>query len=92
MSCAFDKDPDAILDYYIDWSDWLTGSEVLASSTWTVPTGIVKDSDGNSDTVTQIWLSGGTVGRVYRVINHIKTNSSPVREDDRTLTIRISEK
>ena len=86
------KDPDAVLDYSIDWSDWLTGSEVIATSTWTVPSGITKDSDSNNDTLTVIWLSGGTAGVTYRLVNHIKTDSSPVREEDRSISIYILER
>jgi hypothetical protein len=86
------KDPDAVLDYSIDWSDWLTGSEVITVSTWTVPSGITKDSDSNDDTQTVIWLSGGTAGNTYKIVNHIETDSSPVRKDDRSISVYIVER
>jgi hypothetical protein len=31
------KDPNAALDYTIDWSDWL-GADVIAASVWTLAT------------------------------------------------------
>jgi hypothetical protein len=51
------KDPDAVVDYRIDWSDRLNG-DTIAISTWTVPSGITKDSDTHDNTTTTIWLSG----------------------------------
>ena len=82
----FMKDPDAILDYSIDWSAWL-GSDTISTSSWSVPTGITKVSDSKTTTVTTIWLSGGTEGPTYAVVNHIKTAAG--REDDRTLYIKV---
>ena len=86
---TFIKDPDAILDYGVDWSNWLTDNETISSSDWDVPSGISKDSDSFSDTKTTIWLSGGTSGEEYRLINHIVTSQS--RENDQTIKIRIRE-
>jgi len=85
----FIKDPDSILDYTIDWSDWL-GSDTIISSNWTVPTGITQGSVSNTDTATTIWLSGGVVGKTYSVVNRIETAGG--RTDDRTITIVIREK
>lgn len=82
----FNKDPDAVLDYTIDWSDWL-GSDTITASTWTVPAGITNDSDSNTTTKAIIWLSGGTAETTYECINHITTTGG--REDDRTLIIHI---
>lgn len=81
------KDPDAKLDYGFDWSDWLGTTETITTSTWTVPTGITKISDSKTDTLTTIWLSGGTHGANYSLVNHIKTNAN--REDDRTHIIKV---
>jgi len=84
------KDPEAVLDYGFDWSDWLADGETISTSTWTVPTGITKDSDSKTDTVTTIWLSGGTAGKSYRVTNHIVTSAG--RQDDRSLIIKVMER
>ena len=85
----FSKDPSAVLDYVIDWSDWLDG-DTISTSTWTVPSGITKDSDTKTTTATTIWLSGGTVGTKYAVVNHIVTAGG--REDDRTIYINVESK
>ena len=84
MSIRKLKDPDAVLDYGIDWGDWLTDvSDTISTSTWTAPAGITKDSDTHNDTTTTIWLSGGTAGSSYSLVNHITTAGG--REDDQTL-------
>lgn len=86
---SYAKDPDAVLDYLIDWTAWLDG-DTIATSTWTVETGLTKDSDSNTTTTTTIWVSGGTAGTNYEATNHIVTDGG--REDDRTLTFIIRER
>ena len=85
----FIKDPDAVLDYEIDWSDWLV-TDTISASTWTADTGLTVDSDSFTDTATTVWLSGGVVGTSYEVVNHIATASG--REDDRTIVIKCKNK
>jgi len=87
---TFYKDPDAILDYQIDWSDWLASSETISTSTWTVASGITEDSDAKTDTTTKIWLSGGTANTKYKITNRIVTNQS--RTDDRSFYVYVLEK
>jgi len=89
MSQNYIKDPDAVLDYPMNWADWLDG-DTISTSTWTVPDGITKDSDSKTTSATTIWLSGGTAGLDYTLINHIVTAAG--REDDRTIIIKVREK
>lgn len=81
----FPKDSDAVLDYAINWSAWLDGDSIVAS-TWTCETGITIDSDDFDASSTLLWLSGGTAGESYLVTNHIVTAAG--REDDRSIMIR----
>lgn len=83
---TFVKDPNAVLDYTIDWSLWLDG-DTISTSTWTVGSGIVKDLDTKTATTTTIWLSGGTLATSYTVSNRIVTVAG--RTEDRTLTFSI---
>jgi hypothetical protein len=87
---AIYKDPNAVLDYRFDWQGddpgpWLADAETISTSTWTVPTGITKDSDSKTDTTATIWLSGGTAGVTYDVVNRITTSAG--RTEDRTLQV-----
>ena len=80
----FLKDPDAVLDYEIDWSTWL-GTDTINSSSWTTGTGITIDSDTNTTTAAKVWLSGGTAGIRYTLTNSIVTAAG--REEDRSIEI-----
>ena len=82
----FVKDPDASLDYGFDWSAWL-GTDTIATSTWTVDSGITKGATSNTTTTTTVWLSGGTVGTTYNAVNRIVTAGG--RTNDHTLTVRV---
>lgn len=84
------KDPEAVLDYSIDWSDWL-GADVISSSTWTVPSGITKDSDSSTATVAIIWLSGGTDNTSYKLTNKIVTVAGRTALRSITVIVRAGE-
>ena len=58
------KDPESVLDYTINWSDFLTTGDTISSATYTVDTGLTKDSNSNTTTTTTVTLSGGTAGTV----------------------------
>lgn len=83
----FVKDPDAVLDFQFDWSEWLEAAETIDTSTTTVETGLTKDSESASTTTATIWLSGGTAGTTYDVANRVTTSSG--RTDERTIQIRV---
>ena len=88
------KDPQAALDYSVDWgADYLIG-ESLVASRWTVepdePGGIVIDSDRFEPTVATVVVHGGIAGRVYRLINIVTTSTA--RDDSRSLVLRVGER
>lgn len=87
---TFRKDPDSVLDYGFDWSSWLATGETISTSTWTVPSGITKDSDEKDNTSTTIWLSGGTAGTTYALANKIVTSVG--RTTERTMDIIVTER
>lgn len=85
------KDPNADLPYAIDWTEWL-GEADIDESTWTISgTGLEQDDDEivSAGKVTQVWLSGGTVGTKYTVTNRITTDETPPRVDDRSFYVQI---
>jgi len=90
MVKPYEKDPQANLDYQVDWSDWLGSTDTISTSTWTVPDGIVEESDSNTTTTATIWVSGGTLGETYDLVNHIVTTEG--REDDRTIHLKLVDK
>ena len=88
MATDFIKDPDAVLDYSWDWSAWLEPGETISSSTVTVTAGITLDSQSNTAVRATAWLSGGVAGTLYQATDRITTSLG--RTDDRTLTIRVT--
>lgn len=81
------KDPDSTVDYQIDWSQWLGGSDTILTSTWQVPTGLTYESDSRTTTTTTVWVSGGTVGAVYPLTCRVTTAQG--RITDRTIHVRM---
>ena len=79
-----EKDPQAELDYTIDWTDWLVPNDEISTSTWEFQT-ITGDSSPLTqydtsyiNTVsdrTTVYVAGGTAGRSYRVTNTITTTA-----------------
>lgn len=80
------KDPDEVKDYEITWA-LLLGTDTIATSTWVVPAGITKDSSTNTTTTTTIWLSSGTAGETYSLLNRITT--AGLRTYDRTVKLKM---
>jgi hypothetical protein len=84
------KDPDAVLDYRVDWTAWLQASETITTSTWILESGIVQNSTSNTTTTATVWLSGGTAGTAYKVTNRVTTNQG--RTDDRTIKVFVTDR
>jgi len=88
---TFTKDPDAVLDYSVDWSAWLAGDEI-ASSQWLLGVGALLEvlTDTNTATSATVWLQGGQAGITYLVTNRIVTAGG--RTDDRTISVRVEDR
>lgn len=84
------KDPDATLDYILDWSLWLNAGDTISSSTWEVPAGITKVSESYTAKTATVILSGGTEPNNYIVTNRITTAAGLI--DDRSINITIKSK
>jgi hypothetical protein len=82
----FTKDAADVLDYQIDWSDWLPEGDTISTASWSVDTGMdVEDTDATTTTST-VWVSGGTHGEQYEAANHIITVQG--REKTKTLIFK----
>ena len=90
---TIDKDPDAVLDYSIDWTNWLETADALSTSAWVAETGLTVDASPAPSIlggVTTVWLSGGSAGQKYEVTNSIVTTGG--RADDRTFVVNVLER
>ena len=81
------KDADERLDYQVDWSTRID-TDTIITSVWTIPLGITKESDYYSDTITTIWLSGGTTNTDYELRNTITTASGRILDQTVVLLVR----
>lgn len=88
----FIKDPNARLDYTIDWTAWLAGNgdTISGATVQNPPSGLTVTTPLTwTSTQTTVWISGGTAGSSYDVTIHITTTGG--RQDDRTITISCKE-
>lgn len=81
------KDPDEVLDYHVDWTARLDGDTIL-TSIWEMPVGIIKDSDNATNDSTTIWLSGGTLGANYVMVNRVTTAAGRTMDQSVKLKVR----
>ena len=99
---TLEKDPDAILVYEFDWTDWLGDTAQIVTSTFAIsggdtaaPPGTVLTKDNavivSGGKKTQIRLLNGTKGKKYEITNHIVTNEVPAQEDDRSFFVKMVE-
>ncbi len=88
------KDPDAVLDYSVDWGAEYLGGDVLAESTWSVepdePGGVTVAGSNFDATTATVKASAGAAGNVYRLVNEVVTSSG--RVDSRSIVLRVEKR
>ena len=91
-----EKDPYAVLDYSLDFKNWMPSGDHIASRTVTVETisgdasPLAVDSTSATDYVVTGLLSGGTAGNIYNVEYKIVTNNG--KRDSRNIRIKVLER
>ena len=89
LLATYNKAPTEVLDYTIDWETLLAG-DTIATSTWSVDTGLTEDSESETTTLAIIWISGGTVDKQYTLTNTIVTAGGRTRV--RSIAINVIER
>jgi hypothetical protein len=88
------KDPDAVLDYSVDWGAEYLGDDLLAESQWSVlpdePGGVTVEGSDFDATTTTVKAAGGVPGRIYRLVNHVVAASG--RIDRRSVVLRVEKR
>jgi hypothetical protein len=93
---TYTHDPDATLDYAIDWSEWLPDGDALSTATWTVTgadaalTVAGSPAPSHAAGIATAWLTGGTDRVDYRVTCRVTTTGG--RVDDRSILVRVRER
>lgn len=93
---VIDKDPDAVLDYVVDFTEFLLPDTDSITSVAVVTTGgLVADSYSHDGQKVTVWLSGGDItvdGEYASATVRITTVNNPARIEDRTMYFNIIEK
>lgn len=88
------KDPDAVLDYLVDWGAEYLGADEIGTSEWSVAPdeagGITVVPGGFDGRTATVKASGGLPGRVYRIVNRVQLMSG--RIDSRSITVRVEKR
>lgn len=76
----------SILNIGLDWSKWLK-TDTISTSEWYAAPEITLTRKQNTSTVTACYVTGGVLGKTYRITNQITTADGKV--DSRYITIVI---
>ena len=97
-------DPDAILDYAVDWADWLAeaSGDTLSSCTWTVTGGtatLANAATGGTPATSHAGTLTGTQARIYvrsaspgPVTLRCRVTSTAGRVDDRSVVLLVTDR
>lgn len=85
-----EKQPADVLDYDIDYSEWLVElDEVATAQAAVAPTGAVAiDSIVVEPTQVKVWLSGGTDGSTYKITVTATTSAGRIKQDEFRLKVK----
>lgn len=85
-------DSGAVLNYGIDWSDWLPTGAAIQTAAWTIVGGAEVHS-AVIGAVTYVWLSVTSGAAEVQATAHIALDTAPVAlEDERTLILTVKER
>ena len=88
------KDPDARLDYLVDWGAEYLGEDQIESSAWEVapaePDGVAVAESSFDEKIASVVAEGGVAGRRYRLINQVVMTSG--RRDSRSIVLRVEKR
>lgn len=82
------KSPVENKDFGFDWSPWLGGSDTIASSSWSVPSGLSAGSSSNTTTQATQYVGGGSPGQDYLVTNTITTAAGRIGQRGIRIQVR----
>lgn len=84
------KDPDSVLDYIFDWTDWLADIEDTIFSILFIAEGISVNSFSHDGVTATAFISGGVVDVPANLICRITTAGG--RVEDCSLKFKIKER
>ena len=91
-----EKDPYAVLDYTLDFTNWMPSGETIQTISVTAETisgdssPLTIDSTTNTDYLATAFISAGTAGNIYNVEYKIVTDNA--KQDSRNIRIKVLER
>jgi hypothetical protein len=84
------KDPNANLDYMVDWTAWL-GEDDLSTAQFIDASGALTIANvSHTPKTATAWISGGVVNETYTVTCRVTTAGG--RQEDRSFLLNIRER
>ena len=90
IGAYIEKDPYAVLDYSLDFQQWMPSGDTITSITVSADAGITIDSTTNTDYIATANISGGTAGNIYNIEFKIVTTNG--LRDSRNFRIKVLER
>jgi len=90
VGAYIEKDPYAVLDYSLDWTNWMPSGDTITSIAVSADAGITIDSTTNTDYIATANISGGTAGNIYNIEFKIVTTNG--LRDSRNFRIKVLER
>lgn len=87
MITAFEKRPDDVLDYDIDFSRWLDGDTLVNVTATATGTAIIDNSSVDA-VAAKIWISGGDAGTDTTITAQVETLSGRTKEIQFRMKVR----
>jgi hypothetical protein len=88
------KDPQARIDYELDWGGGYLDGQTIVASSWTVAPdeagGITVESNSFDLMRTAARISGGVAGHVYSVTNRVTLSDGAI--DERSISLRAEQR
>jgi len=83
------KQPKEVLDFDVEYADWIPSGDTLSSAVITVDdAGLTIDSHSISGTIVKVWLSGGVHGVKYKVTVLTTTTDGRIEESEFFLKVK----
>lgn len=85
----YTKQPNEMLDYDVDFSEWLEGrTDVIESFAVGVPSDLTLFASQKTGNVVKLIIGGGIDGQKHKVTVSVTTDTSLVKEVEFLLTIK----
>lgn len=85
------KDPDARVDYMMDWSADCPDGQTVTASSWSAapaePQGLTIHGQSHDLLRTAVTISGGRAGQLYQLSNRVTLSDGQI--DEQTIAIRV---